>query len=269
MSSLEDEKQRSREQWGQDPCGAVYAKGFEFGTREFFDEVERYRYEEYAPWMREAMGFDRFAGKRLLEIGCGMGTDLLQFARGGASVTGLDLTPRHIEISKKRFEIYGFSADFLLGDAEILPIDDGTFDVVYSNGVLHHTPDTAKAVREVHRVLKPGGVAIVMLYNRSSLYFWAGLMLQRGVLKGELLKYSPEEIMSRYVEYSEHEALPLVKAYTRQQARDLFAPFSRVNIEVNQLTRGELKFISRFISNKMFDRLSRKWGWNLIIKAVK
>src|SRR5256884_4264496 len=138
-----DEKQRAREQWSRDPAGAVYGKQHEVGTREFFDAVERHRYAEYAPWMPEVMGFDKFAGMRLLEIGCGMGTDLLQFARGGANVTGTDLTPRSIEISRQHLTIYGESGDFAIADCETLPFANESFDVVYSNGVLHHTPDTA------------------------------------------------------------------------------------------------------------------------------
>src|ERR1043166_2388693 len=94
------EKLRAREQWSADPCGELYGRSHEFGSREFFDEVERHRYNEYAPWMPDMMGFDKFAGARLVEVGCGMGTDLLQFARGGASVTGVDLTPRSVEITR-------------------------------------------------------------------------------------------------------------------------------------------------------------------------
>ena len=145
---LANEKQRARAQWTGDPAGAVYGREHEFGTREFFDEVERHRYQEYASWMPEVMGFTEFAGARLLEVGCGMGTDLLQFARGGAQVTGVDLTPRSIEISRQHFHVYGASGDFAISDGENLPFADGSFDVVYSNGVLHHTPDTAAAVGE-------------------------------------------------------------------------------------------------------------------------
>src|SRR5580765_4543064 len=140
-----EEKQRARDQWSNDPAGAVYGVQHEVGTREFFDEVERHRYQEYAPWMPEVMGFDQFAGQRLLEVGCGMGTDLLQFARGGAQVTGVDLTPRSIQISRQHFAVYDERGDFALSDAEQLPFANESFDAVYSNGVLHHTPDTARA----------------------------------------------------------------------------------------------------------------------------
>src|ERR1044072_9362867 len=98
MRTLAEEKVRAREQWGQDPCGAEDDREHELGTREFFDSIAQHRYTQYAPWMARVMGFDKFRGARLLEIGCGMGTDLLQFARGGARFTGIDLTPRSVEI---------------------------------------------------------------------------------------------------------------------------------------------------------------------------
>src|SRR5437899_6789299 len=193
-----DDKQRAREQWSKDPAGAVYGAKHEVGTREFFYEVERHRYQEYAPWMPALMGFDQFAGQRLLEVGCGMGTDLLQFARGGAKVTGVDLTPRSIEISRRHLLVYDQCGDFAITDAERLPFADESFDVVYSNGVLHHTPDTAGAVREIHRVLTPGGLARVMLYHRRSFAFWSQVILHYGILKGEVLRgHSAADIMSK------------------------------------------------------------------------
>ena len=168
-------KQRAREQWSANPCGAHVARDLEFGTRDYFDAIEAYRYREYAPWMKEALGFDRYSGKRVLEIGCGTGTDLLQFARGGAQVTGLDLTPRSIEIARSRFAVYGCAGEFAIGDAENLAFPDESFDLVYSFGVLHHAPDTERAINEAHRVLRRGGRAIVMLYHRASLYYWGAL----------------------------------------------------------------------------------------------
>ncbi|HEV2912831.1 MAG TPA: class I SAM-dependent methyltransferase [Pyrinomonadaceae bacterium] len=269
-AALGEEKQRARQQWSEDPCGSHLAREHALGTRAFFDEVERQRYTEYAPWMRSVMGFDRFAGARLLEIGCGMGTDLLQFARGGARCTGIDLTPRSVEISRHRFALYGLPCDFTLSDAEHLPFADESFDVVYSNGVLHHTPDTSGALLEVKRVLRPGGVARIMLYHKHSLNYWGEMILHRGLLRGELLRgRSPEEIMSRYVEYSEHGGRPLVKAYSRREARALFAPFSEVEVEVEQMTRQELLLFGHLVPESLFRRLRRTLGWNVIITAKK
>ena len=267
---LADDKQRAREQWTHDPAGAVYGREHDFATREFFDTVERHRYEEYAPWMPRLMGFDQFAGKRLLEVGCGMGTDLLQFARGGADVTGVDLTPRSIEISRRHFQLYGEQAQFANTDAEHLPFADESFDVVYSNGVLHHTPDTAGAVREVHRVLRPNGLARVMLYHRNSWNYCFEIILHRGLLRGQLLRgRSPEEIMGRYVEVNEGAGRPLVKAYSRRQARELFSMFRDVKIEVRQLTRDDFYFVGQALPQRIIDALGRRIGWNVIISARK
>ena len=269
-SLLAEEKLRAREQWDQDPCGAEGDRINEFGTREYFDEIERVRYQEYAPWMPELMGFDQFKGTRLLEVGCGMGTDLLQFARGGAVCTGIDLTPRSIEITKERFALYEERVDLTIGDGERLPFANESLDVVYSNGVLHHTPNTAEAIREVHRVLKPGGTAKVMVYHKGSLNYWGEMILHRGIVRGELLRgHSPEEIMSRWVEYSEHEARPLVKAYTRAQARELFKDFRDVKIDVEQLLRVEFPLVGRFIPEGLFRSMRKSIGWNLIITAKK
>ena len=268
--SLAKEKLRAREQWGQDPCGAEYDREHELGTREFFDQIERHRYSDYAAWMPRLMGFENFHGKRLLEIGCGMGTDLLQFSRGGARCVGIDLTPRSIEITQHRFKLYGADGSFMISDGEHLPFGNDSFDVVYSNGVLHHTPDTERAIREVHRVLRPRGVAKVMLYHRNSLNYWVEIVLRRGVVGAEFLRgRSAEEIMSRVIEYSDHGARPLVKVYSRKEARELFKAFREVNIEVEQLTRDELRFLSPLVSQTMLDRLRKRIGWNVIVTAVK
>jgi SAM-dependent methyltransferase len=125
-------------------------------------------------------------------------------------------------------------------------------------------------MRELHRGLRPGGVAKVMLYHRNSLYYWTEIILHRGVLRGHFLRgHSPEEIMSRYVEYSEHEARPLVKVYSQRQARELFSPFGEVKTEVEQMIREELRFLRPLVSEKMFQRLRRSAGWNVIITAQK
>jgi len=265
-----EEKLRAREQWTNDPCGAEYEREHEFGSDEYFASIEAHRYNEYAPWMRARMGFDDFPGASLLEIGCGMGSDLVQFARGGAHCTGIDLTPRSIEITRHRFQLNKLAGNFMICDAESLPFANASFDVVYSNGVLHHTPDTAGAVREIFRVLRDAGTAKVMLYHRSSLNYWFEIVIRRGVFAGEFIRgRSAEEIMSRVVEHSEHEARPLVKVFSKKEARELFAQFANVKIEVDQLMRAELRFLSPLVSESLFARLRKKIGWNLIITAQK
>src|SRR4029079_6390230 len=145
-----------------------------------------------------------------------------------------------------------------------------SFDVVYSNGVLHHTPDTAGAISEVHRVLRRGGTAKVMLYHRNSLNYWVEIVLRRGVLGFEFLRgRSPEEIMRRVIEFTAHDAGPLVKVYSRKQARELFSMFKDVRVDVEQLMRAELRFLSPLVSDERLDRLRKRIGWNVIITAVK
>lgn len=267
---LSDEyKQRARDQWTADPCGAHVAREFEFGTREYFDAIEEYRYGSYAPWMKETIGFQRFAGKSVLEIGCGTGTDLVQFARGGAQVTALDLTPRSIEIARRRFGVYKLAGEFAISDCEALAFPDSSFDAVYSFGVLHHTPDTERAIREIHRVLKPGGTAIVMLYHRASLYYWGSVILKHGLAGGGLLRERPAGIMSRRVEYSETGGRPLVKAYTRAEVHRLFRGFSDCRTEVNQLTRKELGAAGRALPEGLIQWLASHFGWNLIVTATR
>jgi ubiquinone/menaquinone biosynthesis C-methylase UbiE len=199
-----------------------------------------------------------------------MGTDLMQFARGGARCTGVDLTPRSVQISRDRFALFGVPASFSLSDAERLPFADAIFDVYYSNGVLHHTPNTSAAVGEAYRVLKPGGTAKIMLYHRGSWGYWVEMMFRQGLVKGELFRgLKPDDILSKYVEFNEDGGRPLVKVYSRGEARELFSMFRDVTIEVEQLTRPEIYFLGNYFPNSIFRSMSRSIGWNLIITAVK
>lgn len=267
---LDESKVNAREQWSEDPCGAVYGRERQFGTREFFDEVERHRYQEYAPWMPEVMGFDKFAGARLLEVGCGMGTDLLQFARGGATCTGVDLTPKSLDISRGRFALYAEHADFALSDAERLPFAEESFDVYYSHGVLHHTPETQAAVREAYRVLRRGGSAKVMLYHRNSWGYWFEMMFRQGLVRGEFFRgLTRADLLSKYVEFNDGGGRPLVKVYSRSETRSLFSMFRDVKVDVEQLTRPEIYLIGKFIPESAFRAMRRSIGWNIIVTAVK
>src|SRR5205807_1080625 len=150
-------KEQVRAHWEADPCGAKLADA-EPGTAEFYAEVERTRYglEPFIPAFAE---FDRWGGKDVLEIGVGLGTDFTRFVRAGANAHGVDLTQAAIELVHHRLELEQLSADIRVGDAERLPFEGESFDLVYSWGVLHHTPDTRRALAEVRRVLRPGGEA--------------------------------------------------------------------------------------------------------------
>ena len=260
-------KDQVQRQWNNDPAGSHYVANIPAHTKEWFLEAERYRYGTYAPWMREVMEFDRHRGATLLEIGGGMGTDLAQFASHGAIVTDLDLSAGHLKLAKENFEVRGLSAEFIQQDAESLPFPGASFDVVYSNGVLHHTPNTRHVVEEILRVLKPGGRVIVMVYAEDSLHYWRNLMWNIGLKEGQLRKYSMGEIMSRTVERSDNAAAhPLVKAYTRGGLRRLFDGFVDIEIVQQQLEAAGVPRVLAFVPRR---HLGVVMGWNLVIKARK
>ena len=170
-------KERVRAFWQANPCGVKFADAPP-GTRKFYELVEAHRYTK--EWhIPIAADFKSARGLKVLEIGCGLGTDGAQFAEAGADYTGVDLTEAAVELARKRFEMFGVPGNIQTADAEQLQFDDNSFDLVYSHGVLHHTPDTAKAIREIHRVLRPGGRAMVMLYHRDSYNYLINISLLR------------------------------------------------------------------------------------------
>ncbi len=259
-------KQQTQQQWDNDPCGSHYVKQANQHTIEWFQEAENYRYKHYAPWMHEVMEFSQHPGERILEVGGGMGTDLSQFARHGALVTDLDLSFRHLDLARKNFSLRGLSANFLHADAETFPFKDESFDVVYSNGVIHHTPNTPDVVQEIYRVLKPGGKAIVMVYAETSLHYWVELVWKLGVRQQMLEGCSMGEVLSRHVEISEHGAKPLVKVYSKGRLRNLFKQFSHMKIYHRQLIRAEMPPKLQWIPLEVAGKIM---GWNYIIKATK
>jgi glycosyltransferase involved in cell wall biosynthesis/ubiquinone/menaquinone biosynthesis C-methylase UbiE len=259
-------KNETQQQWNNDPCGSHYVKNSQSHTLEWFLEAEAYRYGEYAPWMPETMEFAKHSGKQVLEIGAGMGTDLCQFALNGAYVTDLDLASGHLELARENFKLRGLSGEFIQHDAEHLPFDNNSFDVVYSNGVIHHTPNTVQVIKEMYRVLKPGGRAIVMVYAENSLHYWIKLVGNLGLIKGEIQDCSMGEIMSRHVEISENNAKPLVKVYTRRRLKRMFQEFVNIQILQRQITAPELPKGLRWLPLNLAGQLV---GWNLVIKATK
>lgn len=259
-------KDEVQDQWNNNPCGSQYVKDADEHTVEWFVEAEAYRYDVYAPWMPETMEFAAWAGKDVLEIGGGMGTDLAQFAQHGARVTDYDLSAGHLALAKENFALRGLKGQFHHGDGEALPFPNNSFDLVYSNGVIHHTPFTQRVVNEMLRVLRPGGKAIVMVYAEPSLHYWRQLVANLGLYRGQLIDWSIGEIMSRSVELTANDARPLVKVYTRARLRDIFAGFERITIVQRQLMREELPARLRWLPLSLAGRLM---GWNLIVKAHK
>lgn len=263
------DKSEIRNQWNNDPCGSHYVTAdekIEEKTLDWFLAVEDHRYTEYAPWMPKIMEFDKYKGKKVLEIGGGLGTDLAQFAKHGAIVTDVDFSSGHLRHAQQNFALRNLPSDFHIGDAESLPYSDNSFDLVYSNGVIHHTPQTQKVIDEMLRILKPGGKVICMVYAQNSLNFWLNLFFWYGIRRGELGRRSMNEIMSREVEVSSTGAQPLVKVYTSARLRKMFSRFGSIKIVKRQLVKAEVPKFLKFVPLNLLERLL---GWNLIVKATK
>ncbi len=144
MTPSYDDKRDAVKRWTSDACGLSGAQGLEVGTKAFFERVDGNRYEEYVPWMKSTLEFGEFRGKKLLEVGFGMGTDLFQFASSGAIVSGVGLSREHLRIAALRFATYGKQADLRLADGEHPPFADASFDAVYSFGSFTIPPKPRK-----------------------------------------------------------------------------------------------------------------------------
>jgi len=268
MSTIFDDKQEAIKQWTEDPCGKIGANGIEEGTLEFYERINQNRYQEYAPWMKEAMGFDQYRGKKILEIGFGMGTDLFQFASNGAKVYGIDLSPKHFEITQKRFNIYGLNANIQLADAENMPFEDESFDVVYSFGVIHHTPNMQKTIEETFRVLKPGGKAIISVYNKNSAHYYFVLMAKY-ILFLRFLRESYRRTLSRIEYRANSDACPLVILSSKKEYAKRFSVFREISIECHHLHAHDFGPFKKIIPASWVKNLESKLGWYLVAKCTK
>ena len=259
-------KNEVREYWNSHPCGTQFTD-LKWGSKEFFDEVERFRYATQ-PFMNEIVGFDKFKGKKIIEIECGLGTDLLQFARGGANVTGVDLTAQSIELVKRRFDMENLPVEAFVADAENLPFEDNGFDLVYSFGVLHHTPNTQKAIDEAYRILKPGGRIIIMLYNKTSLHVWLGVPLY--LLSHSLHKTSKDKkrwgILNDWIRVYDGRENPLGKAYSKSEMEAMFSKFKNREYEICDSYRRHLPKLANELNQKLFASWCGFWRF---IKAEK
>jgi ubiquinone/menaquinone biosynthesis C-methylase UbiE len=216
----DDLKSQVQQYWDHTPCGSDDIP-FPEGTLEFFKVVEQ-RQDDDMDVTRAFAQFTRYRHKRILEIGVGAGTDFLQFVRAGAHACGIDLSPHSVVLTKKHLQVYGLYGHTLVADAERLPFPADYFDLVYSWGVLHHSPTPSKAIAEIYRVLKSGGLVKAMMYNRRCL---KGLQLyvKHALLKGKpLMPFS--QLFASYLES------PGTKAYTIKELQRLFASFIRLKI---------------------------------------
>lgn len=222
------------------------------GSRGFFDDLDEYHFEKLHHLLR-LVKFDAYVGRTVLEVGCGAAVDLARFAKGGATVTGVDLAGSAIELARQNFSQQGLRGDFHVADAEALPFGDGSFDLVYAHGVVQYTAHPERLVAECRRVLRPGGEAIFQAYNRHS---WLNVLSK--VMKVEL----------------EHADAPGLRLYTRRELGDLLDGFATVRIvterfPVRSRLHGGWKgtvyngvFVSTF--NALPRSLVQRFGWHLL-----
>jgi len=225
---MNTDKQAVHDFWNAASCGeSLYLRSSE---RDAYSEQATKRYA-LEPYIVTFADFTSARERDVLEIGVGLGADHQRFAQAGARLTGVDLTERAVAHTCQRLAAFGLSSHLQVADAENLPFEAASFDVVYSWGVLHHSPNTQRAIDEVWRVLRPGGSARIMVYHTHSM---VGYMLW---LRYALLAGRPGRTLAEI--YSEHLESPGTKAYTPDQARELLAGFSQVEIET-VLTHGDL-----------------------------
>src|SRR6266511_4278643 len=220
----------------------------------------RYRLE---PHLEELAGFTSHAGRVVLEIGCGIGTDGARFLEGGASYVGSDSSGVAVRTARATFDLLGLPGAVLAADATAVPVRTASVDVVYSNGVLHHVPDTRGAVDEIHRVLRPGGRCVVMLYHRSSLNYRFNILLRR-----HGLRYLTDRRLF-LSNNTDGPGNPLSKVFSAREARRLFAGFRQVEIEVRHLNLRTMPALDRWLGERLEQRLARRWGWHLYVLATR
>jgi SAM-dependent methyltransferase len=249
-----------RTYWNNRPCNIRHSTS-PVGTREYFDEVEARRYAN-EPHNYTFPEFSKWKGKRVLEIGCGIGTDATNFARAGANYTGVDLSIESIKIAKQRFDVFGLKGEFFECNAEELnDVFDPheKFDLIYSFGVIHHAPRPERVVACLPRLLAPGGEIKCMLYAKNS---WKNIMIEAGWDQPEAQNNCPQAV-----------------TYTKQEARELFKDFDNVHFEQDFIFPWNIEHYVKYeyvkqpwfeaMPPELFKILERALGWHLLITAKK
>lgn len=248
--------------WNKQPCNIKHSIK-EIGTKEYFDEVEIRKYF-VEPHILKFADFKKYTRKKVLEIGCGIGTDAINFARDGAIYTGLELSSSSLDICKSRFEVFDLKAKLLLGDAENLPPEiksDGDYDLIYSFGVLHHTPSIENAFQQISKICKSGTEFKFMVYAKNS-------------YKNALISQGLEQPEAQY-------GCPIANTYTREEITNLLfshgfevKTISQDHIfpySIPEYKKYEYKKLPWFeiMPTELFQALEMELGWHLLITASK
>jgi SAM-dependent methyltransferase len=252
--------QRVRNFWESNPV-ASKAIPYPLGTPQYFSYYDKLREDNEPPAFSATLHeYAAFAGKRVLDVGSGNGYVLSRYAAAGAHVHGVDLTEAAIRLCRRRFELMTLPGRFLVGSAEALPFDDRSFDCVCSMGVLHHTPDTARAVQEVFRVLRPGGRVILMFYHRDSFQYR---------LKFPMLKWLAGTSMQESINRVDGIGNPKGDVYSRSELGRLLGQFRDLDMFAGVFPWHALGRVSRRVPARAREYFERRWGWFLYAKGIR
>ncbi len=259
-----------RDYWDARPCNIRHSLK-PVGTREYFKEVEARKYlvEPHIPRFAD---FPRWRGKKVLEIGCGIGTDTINFARAGAQVTAVDLSGESLEVARQRAQVFGVPVQFYQADAEeltqVVPVE--RYDLVYSFGVVHHTPNPERAIAQMSRYLDRDGILKLMVYHRHSWkVFWILMTFGWGAF------WRLDELVARSSEAQT--GCPVTYTYTRKTIHDLVSEFQILDLEVDHIFPYRLAdylnyqyrqvWYFRHLPPSWFRWLEKRWGWHLLVTA--
>jgi 2-polyprenyl-3-methyl-5-hydroxy-6-metoxy-1,4-benzoquinol methylase len=274
MTFSDVEIARVQEYWNSRPCNIRHSTA-PVGTKEYFDQVEARKYfvEYHIPGFAE---FERWSGKKVLEIGCGIGTDTINFARAGAQVTTVDLSEKSIELARKRAAVFGLGERirFCQGDAEQLStfVPPEPYDLIYSFGVIHHTPHPDAVLEQLRQYTGPGTTLKIMVYHRHS---WKVAWLLATEGKGQF--WNLADLVAKNSEAQT--GCPVTYTYTRREGRQLLERhgFHITNVRaehifpyiISDYTKYQYvkEWYFRWMPQTLFRMLERRWGWHLLLAA--
>lgn len=249
-----------RTYWNNRPCNIRHSQS-PVGTKEYFDEVEARRYAN-EPHNYTFPEFERWRGKRVLEVGCGIGTDAVNFARAGADYTGVDLSEASVKLCKQRFDVFGLKGEIFTANAEELDTvfdSHNKFDLIYSFGVIHHAPRPDRVVANFPNLLADGGEIRAMLYAKNS---WKNILIDAGWDQPEAQDNCPQAV-----------------TYTKQQARELFHMFDNVHVEQDFIFPWNIEHYVKYeyvkqpwfaaMPPELFKIIERALGWHLMVTAKR